>query len=224
MRFSMRVATGALVTGALAGTAGTAGAQSADLRLLGYNSTLTAVCNVGCTQLAISLLLDGAKPTDNTGAVVPPAIVALEKFLRNATFQVFGTNPFISSVSGVSGSFTSTIDNSPPNFAAVVLTDPILPLSTNSVSFTVNLAPGGNIAAVSANGLAYVDPNLNFLNASANIVPVPPPLPAPPGGPFYQTGDFNVFVSAVPEPSSVALLGTGLVAFVGAAVRRRRQA
>jgi hypothetical protein len=222
MRLSKKVAAGALLAGALAGTAG---AQSPDIRLLGYNSTLTATCNIGCTTLAISLALDGARPTDNVGDPVPSAIEALEKYLRNATFQIFGTNPLITGVTGLPGTFTSTIDNTPLNFAGVVITDGVVPLGTNSVSFNVNLAAGGNVSAVSANGLAYVNANLQFLDADGNVQPVPPPLPPPPGGPFYQTGDFNAFVnvSAVPEPSSVVMIATGFVGLVGATLRRRRQ-
>ena len=51
-----------------------------------------------------------------------------------------------------------------------------------------------------------------------------PNPPTPGGGPYYQTGDFNaaVSLSAVPEPSSYALLATGFVGLLGVAARRRR--
>ena len=223
MRFTAKVAAGMMLA---AGTMATsAQAQSPDIRLLGYGTSLTATCNVGCSQLMISLMLGGARATDNTGAAVPAAVAAMTAYLRNATFQIFGTNPMVTSVSGVSGSFTSSIDNAPANFAAVVLNDPTVPLTSSSLSFLVNLAPGANVVSVSANGLAYVDPNLNFLNSSGAIVPVPPAL-SPTGGPYFQTGDFNVAlnITSTPEPSSYALMATGLVGMLGMAVRRRRSA
>jgi hypothetical protein len=220
MRLTVKVVAGALLAGSI--VAAQAQAQAPDIRLLGYNSTLTAMCNVGCTQLSISLMLDGARTTDNTGAAVPGAVASLNEYLRNATFQIFGTNPTITSVSGAPGSFTTAIDNSPANFGALVFTDASLPLTTNSLSFTVNLAAAANPVFVSANGLAYVDAHLNYVNASGAIVPVPPAL-SPAGGPYYQTGDFNVAanISAVPEPSSYVLIATGLAGLLG--VARRRQ-
>jgi hypothetical protein len=195
-------------------------AHAQDIRQLGYNASLTAVCNVGCSSLTISLLLDGAKPTDNNGQSVPGAIAALNKSLRNATFMVFGNNPNIANVMGAPGAFTSTIDNAAANFAALVLTDPTLPLTSNALSFTIDLGQPTSVTMVTANGIGYVDPNLNYVDANGN--PINAPVAG--GGPYYQTGDFNtaVSLSAVPEPSSYALLATGFVGLLGVAARRRR--
>lgn len=215
MRFTRTMGAGLAALGSVLAVQ----AHAQDIRLLGYNATLTAVCNVGCTSLAISLMLDGAKPTDNTGAAVPGTIAALNKYLRNATFQVFGANPTVTGVTGAAGAFTATWDNAASNFASVVLTDPMIPLLSNSVSFTINLDPGANVSFVTAGGLGYVDPNLNYVDATGAAVGAPSGA-----GPYYQTGDFNAAlnVSAVPEPSSYALLATGFVGLLGVAARRRR--
>ena len=103
------------------------------------------------------------------------------------------------------------------------MTNPTLPLNANTLNLVATLAPGGNVAAVSANGLAYIDPMLAYRDATGAVVPVPPPLPPPPGGPFYQTGDLNVFVSptTVPEPATLTLLATAGALLVGVRLRRR---
>ena len=198
-------------------------AQAPDLRLLGFQSTLSAHCNVGCTQLTLQLVLGATRATDNSGAAVPGPIAALTDYLRNVTFQVFGSSPTILSVSGAPVGYTTTIDNGPSSFAAFVVTNPTLPLNANTLNLVATLAPGGNVAAVSANGLAYIDPMLAYRDATGAVVPVPPPLPPPPGGPFYQTGDLNVFVSptTVPEPATLTLLATAGALLVGVRLRRR---
>jgi hypothetical protein len=188
------------------------------VRLLFYDIATTASCNVGCSQLTINFALAGLQANDELGNPVPAAIRSKPGFLEAVKFEF--TPTLITGVQSFSPSgYTTVFDVN--DFLVLDANTPLIGRSFSAVLNVTGLAP----TSVLVGGVAFLGANREFFDANGNVIPLPSLT-----GPTYQWAGFNQVVdltrpggpgTVVPEPSTIVLLGSGLLA-IGGVLRRRR--
>jgi len=186
---------------------------------LGWNSSLSVIClNLGCTNVQFTLSLSGLKPTDNNGNPVPAGITGLNSpgYPTQFTIDIFGGPGVFSSVSVVSAGTWNTVLFG-GGFSAQN-SQTASPFSPAPVTINATLTAGLGAYDFGYSGLAYLGSTGSCYNSNG--------IAGACTATSYRQGDFNglLSTSAVPEPMSMTLLGTGLLGLGLVGIKRRKDA
>jgi len=186
---------------------------------LGWNSSLALVCNnLACTNVTFTLSLSGLKPTDNNGNAVPAGILALNSpgYPSQFTIDIFGGPGVFSSATVVSGGTWSTF-----------IFGGALTAQNNQVAFPFASAPVVvNATLTASGGYNFGYSGLAYLGNTGRCYSSTGALQTRCTATSYRQGDYNglLSTSAVPEPMSMTLLGTGLLGLGLVGIKRRKNA
>jgi hypothetical protein len=182
---------------------------------LGWNSSMTMVCvTAGCTTIDFTLSLSGLQPFENNGPAVPGPVLAIPTPGYPNFFQILlNSGPGVFTSATVTSGGTWVVGFSSSSEAQVQL---LTPYTGAPVTVRATFSLPGTYG-FSYSGLAYIGANAECYDATGASVSCGT------AGKLYQQGDYNGAVTAIPEPMSMTLLGTGLIGLGLVGIRRRKK-